>query len=174
LSGGFGDDYFGRARRIAPRAPTPADGLQIREQGPMNRVMEVTSNTEALQRIWDLYATGRTEEILAYLDPAVEWRPTVLDSATYRGHAGVRRWASAMRRAWKSVTLVYEEMREVADGCVVSNGRIAAFDHEGELLIDSPLACVAEFRDGLMARACAFASIDDAMAWVSARPRLPA
>jgi len=135
--------------------------------------MEAASNGQIFQRVWELYATGRTVEILDHVDTAVEWRPTVLDPATYHGHAGVRRWAASMRRAWKSVTVVYEDMDEVAGDCVVSNGRIAAFDHDGELMIDSTLACVAEFRDRRVVRACAFVSIDEAMAWVSARPELP-
>jgi hypothetical protein len=139
----------------------------------MNRDMEAISNSDVFQRVWDLYATGRTGEILDFVDPAVEWRPAVLDGATYHGHDGVRSWATAARRAWKSITVVYDDMREVTDDCVVSDGRIAAFDHDGQLVIDSPLACVAEFRDGKVVRASAFVSIDDAMAWVNARPELP-
>jgi ketosteroid isomerase-like protein len=138
----------------------------------MKPTMEVASNGEVFQRVWELYATGRTEEILTHVDAEVQWRPMVLDPATYHGHAGVRRWAASMRRAWKSITVVNETIREVAD-CVVSSGRIAAFDHEGEQVIDSPLACVAEFRDRRVVRACAFVSLDEAMAWVSARPELP-
>jgi hypothetical protein len=139
----------------------------------MKPAMEVASNGEVFQHVWELYATGRTSEILDHVDGAVEWRPTVLDPATYHGHAGVRRWAGSMRRAWKSITVVYEDMREVDGDCVVSNGRIAAFDHDGELVIDSTLACVAEFRGRRVVRACAFVSLDDAMAWVSARSELP-
>jgi hypothetical protein len=138
----------------------------------MNRIMEATSNSDVFQRVWDLYATGRTGQILDHVDPAVEWRPTVLDPATYHGHAGVRRWATGARRAWKSITVVYDDMREVADDCVISDGRIAAFDHDGQLVIDSSLACVAEFRDGRVLRACAFVSLDDALAWVTARREL--
>jgi hypothetical protein len=134
--------------------------------------MEIASNGQIFQRVWELYATGRTGEILAYVAGDVEWGPTVLDPATYRGHAGVRRWAASMRRAWKSITVVYDDLREI-DDCVVSNGRIAAFDHGGELVIDSPLACAAEFRDRLVVRACAFVSPDEAIAWVSDRPGLP-
>jgi ketosteroid isomerase-like protein len=134
--------------------------------------MGVASNGEVFRRVWELYATGRTAEILQHVDAEVEWRPTVLDPATYRGHAGVRRWATSTRRAWKSITVVYEDLQEIED-CVVSNGRIAAFDHDGELVIDSPLACVAEFRDHMVVRACAFVSLDDAMAWVSDRRELP-
>jgi ketosteroid isomerase-like protein len=138
----------------------------------MKPTMEVASNGEIFQRVWELYATGRTEEILTHVDAEVQWRPTVLDPATYNGHAGVRRWAASMRRAWKSITVVNETISDVGD-CVVSGGRIAAFDHSGTLVVDSPLACVAEFRDRRVVRACAFVSLDEAMAWVSARPELP-
>jgi hypothetical protein len=134
--------------------------------------MEAASNGQIFRRVWELYATGRTAEILEHVDADVEWGPTVLDPAIYRGHAGVRRWAASVRRSWKSITVVYDDLREV-EACVVSNGRISAFDHAGELVIDSPLACVAEFRDRRVVRACAFVSPDDAMAWISARPALP-
>jgi ketosteroid isomerase-like protein len=134
--------------------------------------MEAASNGQVFQRVFELYATGRTGEVLDHVDERVEWGPTVLDSSTYHGHAGVRTWAASMRRAWKSITVVYDDLHEI-DDCVVTNGRIAAFDHGGELVIDSPLACVAEFRDHMVVRACAFVSVDDAMAWVSDRRELP-
>jgi ketosteroid isomerase-like protein len=134
--------------------------------------MSAASNSELFQRVWELYAAGRGREILEHLDPDVEWRPALLDPASYRGHAEVQRWAGAMRRAWKSVTLVLEELREIED-CVVAWGRIAAYDHGGEQIVDSVLACVAEFRRGLVVRAHSFVSLDEALRWISARPALP-
>jgi ketosteroid isomerase-like protein len=130
------------------------------------------SNSEVFQRVWELYAAGRGVEILEHLDADVEWRPSLVEPASYRGHDGVRAWAGASRRAWKSVTVVLESLREV-DGCVVATGRISAFDHSGDQVVDSVLTCVAEFRDGRVARAASFGSDDDALAWVSARPALP-
>ena len=134
--------------------------------------MRTRSNSEVFQRVWELYAAGRGPEILEHLDPAVEWRPALVDPASYHGHAGVRTWAVAVGRVWKSVTVVLEELREV-DGCVVACGRIAASDHQGDRVVDSVLSCVAEFRHGRIVRACSFLSADDARAWVSARPALP-
>jgi ketosteroid isomerase-like protein len=130
------------------------------------------SNSEVFQRIWELYAAGRGPEILEHLDPEVEWRPALVDPGPYYGHDGVRAWAAASSRAWKSVTVVLERLREV-DGCVVASGRVSALDHRGDQVIDSDAACVAEFRDGRVVRAAAFLSEDDALAWVSARPALP-
>jgi ketosteroid isomerase-like protein len=134
--------------------------------------VQAQSNRDVFQRVWDLYAAGRGAEILDHLDPEVEWRPALVEPDRYRGHDGVRAWADAARRAWKSVTVVLEDVREV-DGCVVACGRIAAFDHRGDQVVDSVLACVAEFRGGRVVRACSFCSHDDALAWVSARPALP-
>jgi ketosteroid isomerase-like protein len=135
-------------------------------------VVQTQSNSDVFQRVWELYASGRGPEILAHLDPAVEWRPALIDPAPYHGHSGVRTWATAVRSAWKSVTVVLEELREV-DGCVVASGRIAAFDYRGDQVVDRVLTCVAEFRGGRVVRACSFLSDDDALAWVSARPALP-
>jgi ketosteroid isomerase-like protein len=130
------------------------------------------SNSEVFQRIWELYAAGRGPEILEHLDREIEWRSALVDPAPYRGHDGVRAWASASRRAWKSVTVVLVSLREV-DGCVIASGRISALDHQGDQVVESDIACVAEFRDGRVLRAASFLSDDDALAWVSARPALP-
>jgi len=134
--------------------------------------VKAQSNSDVFQRVWELYAAGRGAEILEHLDPEVEWRPALVEPAPYHGHEGVRTWAAAAGRAWKSVTVVLEELREV-DGCVVASGRVAAFDHAGEQVVDTVLACVAEFRGGRIVRAGSFVSDDDALAWVSARPALP-
>jgi ketosteroid isomerase-like protein len=130
------------------------------------------SNSEVFERVWQLYAAGRGLEILEHLDPDVEWRPALVEPASYRGHDGVRAWAAASRRAWKSVTVVLERMREV-EGCVVASGRVSAFDYSGDQVVDTEVACVAEFRRGRVVRAASFLSEDDALAWVSARPAMP-
>jgi ketosteroid isomerase-like protein len=122
--------------------------------------------------VWELYAAGRGPEILEHLDPQVEWRPVLVDPAPYHGHDGVRAWASAARRAWKSLTVVLESLREI-DDCVVASGRLSALDGRGEQVVDTDITCVAEFRDGRVVRAASFLSDDDALAWVSARPALP-
>jgi hypothetical protein len=135
-------------------------------------VVQAPSNSEVFQRVWELYAAGRGPEILEHLDPAVEWHPSLVEPAPYHGHAGVRTWASAVGGAWKSVTVVLEGLHEV-DGCVVASGRVVAFDHGGEQVVDTVITCVAEFRLGRVARARSFRSAEDAMCWVSARPALP-
>jgi ketosteroid isomerase-like protein len=130
------------------------------------------SNREVFQRIWELYAAGRGPEMLEHIDREIEWLPALVDPAPYHGHDGVRAWASAAGRAWKSVTVVLVSLHEV-DGCVIASGRISALDHKGDQVVESDMACVAEFRDGRVLRAASFLSEDDALAWISARPALP-
>ncbi|HKE78177.1 MAG TPA: nuclear transport factor 2 family protein [Solirubrobacteraceae bacterium] len=153
--------------RIASARP-----LQDSSGTPTAPGVEALSNGAVFQRIWELYAAGRGPEILEHLDPAIEWHPALHDPARYDGHDGVRRWAATRRRAWKSVTILLEEVSEV-DGCVVASGRVAAHDHDGTDVVDSAVACAAEIRDGLVVRAAAFVERDDALSWVSGRPATP-
>ena len=134
--------------------------------------VEPPSSSAVFQRIWELYAAGRGPEILEHLDPAIEWHPALHDPGRYHGHAGVRRWAAARRRAWKSVTTLLEEVSDV-DGCVVASGRVAAYDHSGNQVVDSALACAAETRGGLVVRAATFVQRDAALSWVNGRPAQP-
>ena len=98
--------------------------------------------------------------------------PALHDPARYDGHDGVRRWAAGRRRAWQSVTIRLEDVSDV-DGCVVASGQVAAYDHGGNQVVDSVIACAAEIRDGLVVRAAAFVERRAALSWVSARPALP-
>jgi ketosteroid isomerase-like protein len=149
-----------------------ARALQDGSGTPTTAGVEAPSNSAVFQRIWELYAAGRGPEILEYLDPAIEWRPALHDPSRYHGHAGVRRWAAARRRAWKSVTILLEEVSDI-DGCVVASGRVAAYDHRGNQVVDSAVACAAVIHDGLVVRAAAFVERDAALSWVSARPAPP-
>ena len=149
-----------------------AQELQEGSETPTTTGVEASSNSAVFQRIWELYAAGRGPEMLEHLDPAIEWHPVLHDPARYDGHDGVRRWASGRRRAWKSVTILLEEVSDV-DGCVVASGRVAAYDHSGNQVVDSPVACAAEIRDGLVVCAAVFVERDAALSWVSGRRALP-
>jgi ketosteroid isomerase-like protein len=143
-------------------------GLQIVEAQPMTTSMAELSNRDVFQRIWDLYATGRTREILEYVHPDVEWRPALIGDV-YRGHAGLARWHRDVSGAWKSITVVHEDVREVGGDCIVALGRVIAFGHGDGRSVDTQIAWVAEFRDGQVVRARGFLDRDAALAWVSER-----
>lgn len=130
--------------------------------------MTVTSNVEVFREAWDAYASGRTDVLLECLDPDVEWTPALIDEPV-QGHEAFRRWLATTQRRFKSMTVVLETMREVADDCIVAFGRVTTFDHSGVQNHDVAIAWVAEFRDGRVVRATTFADRDEALRFVTAR-----
>jgi len=131
-------------------------------------IQGVASNAEIFRAVWDAYTEGRWADMPKYLDPEVQWRPA-LTPELYQGLDDLRHWVKAVRREWKSMTIVFEDMREVADDCVVAFGRLTAFDYGGEQGFDDDMAWVAEFRDGRIIRATSFKDRDEALAYVTAR-----
>jgi ketosteroid isomerase-like protein len=134
----------------------------------LDGMVEAEINVHAFRAVWDAYSHGRLRDVLEHLDPDIEWRQALVPE-TYVGFARLGHWVGTMRQEWKSMTIVFEDMRAVADDCVVAFGRMTAFDNGGEQRHDSDLAWVAEFRDGLMVRASAFVDRGEALRYVTAR-----
>jgi ketosteroid isomerase-like protein len=124
--------------------------------------------TELFRNIWDAFTQGRRDDLAVALHPEVEWRPSP-GSEVFRGPDDLDRWLEGQRRAWQSLTIVYEDMREVADDCVIAFGRLTAFDYGGEQAIDTDVAWVAEFRDDLLLRAASFIDRGDALRYIASR-----
>jgi ketosteroid isomerase-like protein len=123
---------------------------------------------ELFRNVWDAFTQGRMRDLSLALHPEVEWRPSV-GGEVFRGPEDLDRWLEHQRRAWQSLTIVYEDMREVADDCVIAFGRLTAFDYGGEQAIDTDVAWVAEFRDDLLLRAASFFDRDDALRYIASR-----
>lgn len=130
--------------------------------------MRATSNVEVFRRAWDAYASGRVDALLACLDPEVVWQPTLIGGEVH-GRDGVASWLAATQRQFKSMTVVLETMREVADDCMVAFGRVTTFDYSGECSHDAALGWVAEFRELVVVRATSFVDRDEALRYVTAR-----
>jgi ketosteroid isomerase-like protein len=128
------------------------------------------SPSDLFRSFWDAYTEGRTADVRRLLHDEVEWRPSILGDV-YRGPADLERWLLALRREWKTMTIVYKDMREVADDCVIAFGRVTAFGYSGDQRADADIAWVAEFADGLLRRARAFVDHDEALQYVSDRRR---
>lgn len=130
--------------------------------------MRATSNVEVFREAWDAYACGRTDDLLDYLHPEVRWDPALADGVT-RGREAFQRWLADAQRRYKSMTVVLETVREVADDCIVAFGRVTTFDYSGEQSHDAAVAWVAEFRGGRVIRASTFADRDEALRYVTDR-----
>ena len=131
-------------------------------------IKHLVTHLEVFRAAWDALATGRLEQLRRYLHPDVEWE-SGLGRGAHRGHDDLERWMGVLTGAWKSTTNVCEDVREVADDCVVAFGRISAFDHSGEQRLDADVAWVVEFRAGLIARLSTHLDRDAALRYVAAR-----
>jgi ketosteroid isomerase-like protein len=125
------------------------------------------SKTERLRALWEAWSRGSVEEMLTLLHPDVVWRATMLDRE-YRGHQGVAEWLDGLARAWKSLTVTLETVREVGD-LAVARGRMMGFDYRGGSRVDTPLICVAEFEGDLIVRASVFDDDAEAERYVASR-----
>jgi hypothetical protein len=120
-------------------------------------------------RLWDAYGRGRLDDALDLIDVACEVRAAGSDRV-YRGHDGVRAVLAESRRRWKSVTLTSDEIVEIDNATIVAIARLTAFDHSGSRVHDGPLAWMAEFDDGRLARATYFPTRDEALEAADRRP----
>jgi ketosteroid isomerase-like protein len=126
------------------------------------------SGLAAFTALWRAYGEGRLERSLELLDPDCEL--VLLDGqSTFRGHDGVREWLDGVRRDWKTLTVTYSEVHEADPECIVGIGRVSGASADGARTLDLPLACVGEFRDGLLVRARAFTDAGAALRFAHER-----
>jgi ketosteroid isomerase-like protein len=126
------------------------------------------SSLAAFTALWRAYGEGRLERSLDLVDADCEL--VLLDAErTFRGHDGVREWLDGVRRDWKTLTVTYSEVHEASAWCIVGIGRVSGSSADGARMLDVPLACVGEFRDGRLVRARAFADADEALRYARER-----
>src|SRR5215212_8669002 len=119
------------------------------------------SSLAAFTALWRAYSEGRLDRSLELLDPECEL--VLLDGRTYRGHDGIRRWIDDVRQDWKTLTVSYDDVQEVAPDCVIGVGRVSGSSADGQRTLDLPLVFVAEFRDGCVVQARSFGDHDVAL-----------
>ena len=118
--------------------------------------------------LWRAYSEGRLERSLDLVDPACEF--VMLDGTrTYTGHDGVRAWLADVRQAWKTLLISYDAFEQPYDGCVIASGRVTASSEDGGRTLESPLVCVATFRDGRLVAGRGFRAREDADRWAAAQ-----
>jgi ketosteroid isomerase-like protein len=76
-------------------------------------------NVEVVRRA---FATDGIEELMASLDPEIEWTTTgmLLDAATYRGHEEVRGYLGAMDAAFDDLRDACEEIIDAGEVVLVT------------------------------------------------------
>jgi ketosteroid isomerase-like protein len=103
-------------------------------------------NVEIVRRA---FATEGIEELMAYLDPEIEWTTTgmFLDAATYRGHEGVRGYLGAMEAAFDDLRDASEEIIDAGEVVLVAQV-ISGRDKRSGARAEFTRTSVCSVRDG--------------------------
>jgi ketosteroid isomerase-like protein len=109
-------------------------------------------NVEVFKRVVDAYNRRDLDAILNEFDPAVEWHPLnqVMfgqESRVYRGHEDIRHFMREVDEAFDAVQLECLEIHDLGERLVVV-GRLTARGKASGAETESPIAWVADFRDG--------------------------
>jgi hypothetical protein len=124
------------------------------------------SSVAAFTALWRAYGEGRLERSFDLIDPAC--RLVMADGRTYDGHDGLREWLAEVR-GWRTLTVTYDRIEETHPGLVVATGRVAGAPGHGGARVDGPLACVGEFRHGLLTAVHVFADAPAAERYAAER-----
>ena len=103
-------------------------------------------NVEIVRRA---LATEGIEELIAYLDPEIEWTTTgmFLDAATYRGHEEVRGYLGAMDAALDDLRDASEEIIDAGEVVLVAQV-ISGRDKRNGARAEFTRTSVCSVRDG--------------------------
>ena len=123
---------------------------------------------QAVQGGYDAYESDGVEGIIAFLDPAVEWRnPSDSPIAgVFRGHDGVREWFRLLGEAFGEVHFHPEALIEAPDGRVLAICAARLRGRESGVLVEIPFAHVIEMREGKVVAFQMYPQVADARAAV--------
>jgi ketosteroid isomerase-like protein len=111
-------------------------------------------NVEIVRRALEAYDREGLDGYLRYLDPEVEWSTTDawIERATYRGHAGVRRYLGTMQEEFEDVRVEPVELIDAGGEQVVSSVRISGRGKGSGAPVELTLISVGWLRDGFAYR----------------------
>lgn len=123
------------------------------------------TNLDVVRSVWRAYASDGMDAALEYFseDCVCEDFPDLPDRSTYIGREGVAEWYEGFARIWGELEIKPTELIELEGGAVLSVGTIRGRGKGSSAPVDVEAAWVCEFRGGLIARARAFRSRDDAL-----------
>jgi ketosteroid isomerase-like protein len=109
-------------------------------------------NVEAFQRAAEAINGRDIDGLLAEVHPEVEWHPVMIASlagsaTVYRGHEGVRDWIRDVDESFDRTHSVFPEVRDLGDR-LVAIGTLRAQGKGSGVEVESPIAYVADFKDG--------------------------
>jgi ketosteroid isomerase-like protein len=129
---------------------------------------------ETVRRAYDCFNRRDIDELLAIVDPEMEWHPLLgeLGGGVYRGHEGLRMLVSEVYDTWESFRIEVEDVID-AGGLIFGFSRSRARGRASGVEADIRLVTVWEMRDGRALRARSYATLEEALA-AAGLERLPA
>jgi len=129
----------------------------------LNRVDRLTPAEQRIRELFEALDARLTDELVDGIHPAAELTPVTANGDTLHGHEGTSEWLADLERRDAQLSHLIEETIPVDEEQVVVVGRQQRFE-PGTGLSDRTMVWLMELRDGLLWRARACASIEDALA----------
>lgn len=111
------------------------------------------------------YQRGDEERIreLMTSDAEIYGAPGIVNSGTYEGFEGYRRWVREWEEAWDEIGYELGEIIEVDESVLVAPVHVVGVGALSGVQIDSVFGWLYEWKDGLATRFHVYASVDDAL-----------
>ena len=124
---------------------------------------------ERARQGWDALNRGALDEVMTYIHPDVEWRPSLgpggLEGNVYRGREAYERWLrEELPEVWEHFEGEDLEFRELPGERVLLIGFLRTRGRASGAEVRVPFGQLAQFRDGLMVRLDAFPDHASALA----------
>jgi ketosteroid isomerase-like protein len=126
-------------------------------------------NVEAVRRGIEANHSGdlatRTEDLLGLWDPKCEYTSVTagVDTETYRGHDGLRRYLEHLSETWKEWRAEVEEVRPVTENMVVATFRFHAVAKDSGVAIDTQLGATFVLSEGTFLRGRTYSTPAEAL-----------
>lgn len=125
------------------------------------------ANLDAVRRGLEAFNARDADGFAALVTADFVWMPSLpgaVEGGRYEGRAGIDRYFAESAETWESLVVESEELRELPGGAVLMLGRAVGRGVGSGAPVEMPLAFLAEFRDGGIARVATFLSHDEAEA----------
>jgi ketosteroid isomerase-like protein len=127
----------------------------------------MSGDAAAVREVLDAWNRGDIDEVLARTTEDIVWVPvtvaTVEGEGGFRGRDGFRRFFEQWSETWETWDIELHECREVGDR-IVALGHVRARGRGSGVELDTPVAYIFEFREGLVERGQSFFDHQEALA----------
>jgi ketosteroid isomerase-like protein len=122
-------------------------------------------NIALVYEVLGAYQRGDEERIreLMASDAEIYGAPGIVNSGTYEGFEGYRRWVREWEEAWDEIGYELGEIIEVDESVLVAPVHVVGVGALSGVQIDSVFGWLYEWKDGLATRFHVYASVDDAL-----------